>query len=80
LSSIQQHMKSMEWIISTSHQNWLAARPPSFPAVCDNHFENRCTRHRSWQVSLVKRRAATTPDSIQEDISCDDSETHLALL
>jgi hypothetical protein len=43
LSSIQQHMKSMEWIISTSHQNWLAARPPSFPAVCDNHFENRCS-------------------------------------
>jgi hypothetical protein len=35
--------EALEWLRSTTHQNWLAAGPPSFPAVCDNHFENRCS-------------------------------------
>jgi hypothetical protein len=34
----------------------------------------------SWQVSLKKGRATATPASIQTFISCDDSETRLALL
>jgi hypothetical protein len=31
-------MKSMEWIISTSHQIWLAAEYSSFPTVLRHYF------------------------------------------
>jgi hypothetical protein len=43
LSDIQAYMKSREWIISTSHQNLVAARLRCFPTLSARSFENRCT-------------------------------------